>query len=670
MQKFSSQQSSIEGSLEPLEPNVSAAVNTAFHSSDRRVTGDGSPLRSEAPSRLSTQSRESIHHARRSSISRSDSSPYDSFFACEPPPPNVATAGLRVRQFVRPLQEAEDLMHARVAIVTAGGTDVPLEREPVRFITNVSAGNRGAGLCEQLLRLGYFVIFLTSVRAVKPFVRHLLPPHPMPHILDFLSFEDYKHTQQNVRAGPASSAEEPVASEGEVTAPPAASTSRRLAGQVSDTGPLGESVNSVGAFVGNSSSMLREEVKDVSVATDCVPHEPPLSDFAEEKREELGNWRLVFKNPVKGADSPSESSDVLVDVLGWELNPDSAAAALEVYRQCKDRLLCISYKTLVEYSFLLRAIVAGAAPLKERLMVCSAAAVADFYVPHALMPQHKIRPPQQQEAASSTSGAAERSSKEQGNVEIQGPSRSASGAGGAHPKRWFTDSFALGEGSRETAVGATTASLDHFQQHHHMTLRLHIVPKMLFMVRAVAPSCFLVVFKLETEEAKLAERAYSYLEGGGGLGVADCVIGNTLQSKSSEVTLFTREGHRDIKLKHKQQPEYLGVTSSSTSNLRGQIEQWFLHQGSPYVPYHPVVHDKTDLKLRSDTCRRILKQLLQGLHPGIELWSSRPRQLNAGCAALPKGSLPPGTSHNGADVARVRVCWNGQPRGRLKVTRA
>ncbi|KAL8270173.1 hypothetical protein Esti_005900 [Eimeria stiedai] len=558
MQKSSSQQSSIEGSLEPLDPNVYTAADTASHTSDRRVTDDGGSLRSDAPSRLSTKSRDSIHHAHRSSISRTDPSPYDSFFACEPPPPNVATAGLRVRQFVRPLQEVEDLMHARVAIVTAGGTDVPLEREPVRFITNVSEGNRGAGLCEQLLRLGYFVIFLTSVRAVKPFVRHLLPPHPMPHILDFLSFEGFKHKGQDLQAGPASSVEEPIASEGEVAAPPAASTSRRLAGQVSNAGPLEEPVKSVGAFVGNSSSMLQEEVKDVSAAIACVPHEPPLSDSAEEKREQLSSWRLVFKTPVTGGENPSESSDELIDVLGWELNPDSAGAALEVYRQCKDRLLCISYKTLVEYAFLLRAILAGAAALKERLMVCSAAAVADFYVPHALMSQHKIRPPPQREAAPSAGAVAERLPREQGNVEIQGPSRSASGAGGAHPKRWFIDSFASGEVSRETAGRPTAGSPDQFQQHHHMTLRLHIMPKMLFMVRAVAPSCFLVVFKLETEEAKLAERAYSYLEGGGGSGVADCVIGNTLQSRNSEVTLFTREGHKDIKLKHKPQPEYLG----------------------------------------------------------------------------------------------------------------
>ncbi|KAL8448398.1 hypothetical protein Emag_003949 [Eimeria magna] len=634
MQKFLPQQSSIEGSLEPLDPNVSTTADTASHSSGRRVTDDGSSLRSEAPSRLSTKSRDPIHHARRSSISRSDSSPYDSFFACEPPPPNVATAGLRVRQFVRPLQEVEELVHARVAIVTAGGTDVPLEaaaraaaavdvtaigepcnasavslqREPVRFITNASAGNRGAGLCEQLLRLGYFVIYLTSVRAVKPFVRHLLPPHPMPHILDFLSFEGFKQTKQHLQARAASSMGEPIASEGEVTAPPAASTSRRLAGQVSDS-PLEEPVKSVGAFVGNSSSMLQEEAKDVSAAIACVPHEPPLSDSAEEKREELRNWRLVFKKPVTGAENPSEPSDELIDVLGWELNPECGAAALEVYRQCKDRLLCISYKTLVEYSFLLRAIVAGAAPLKDRLMVCSAAAVADFYVPHALMSQHKIRPPQQQEAVPSTSTVAERLPREQGNVEIQGPSRSASGAGGAHPKRWFTDSFATGEGSRETPGGPTAGSPDHFQQHHHMTLRLHIVPKMLFMVRDVAPSCFLVVFKLETEEAKLAERAYSYLEGGGASGVADCVIGNTLHSKGLEVTLFTREGHKDIKLKHKPQPEYLGAA--------------LLH---------------------------------------VE-------QVNAACVALPKAWLPSGTLHIGADAARVCICCNGQLRGRVKVSR-
>lgn len=70
------------------------------------------------------------------------------------------------------------------------------QREAVRYITNTSSGARGAALCEQLLRLGYYVVYLTSVRAMKPFVRHLLPTHPMPHMLDFISLCTVQHQQK------------------------------------------------------------------------------------------------------------------------------------------------------------------------------------------------------------------------------------------------------------------------------------------------------------------------------------------------------------------------------------------------------------------------------------------------------------------------------------------
>lgn len=90
-------------------------------------TADTSAPRSGVPVRASSKSHEVYAAAQRSSFSRSETSPFDYFFAAEPPPPNVATAGLRVRQFVKPLLEKEHLRNVRVAIVTAGGTDVPLE---------------------------------------------------------------------------------------------------------------------------------------------------------------------------------------------------------------------------------------------------------------------------------------------------------------------------------------------------------------------------------------------------------------------------------------------------------------------------------------------------------------------------------------------------------------
>lgn len=70
--------------------------------------------------------------------------------------------------------------------------------EPVRFISNFSTGNRGAGLCEQFLRLNYFVVFLSARRGVQPFVRHLLPQNPSPELLDCVSFSPGESVVFNV----------------------------------------------------------------------------------------------------------------------------------------------------------------------------------------------------------------------------------------------------------------------------------------------------------------------------------------------------------------------------------------------------------------------------------------------------------------------------------------
>ena len=64
----------------------------------------------------------------------------------------------------------------RFACVTSGGTTVPLERNTVRFIDNFSTGNRGAALCEELLRSGYAVIFVHRRDSAFPFARRFLPP--------------------------------------------------------------------------------------------------------------------------------------------------------------------------------------------------------------------------------------------------------------------------------------------------------------------------------------------------------------------------------------------------------------------------------------------------------------------------------------------------------------
>ncbi|KAJ8907032.1 hypothetical protein NDN08_003515 [Rhodosorus marinus] len=65
----------------------------------------------------------------------------------------------------------------RTVIITSGGTTAPLERNTVRFIDNLSTGNRGASSAESFLRVergdvSYSVIFLHRKSSALPFMRH------------------------------------------------------------------------------------------------------------------------------------------------------------------------------------------------------------------------------------------------------------------------------------------------------------------------------------------------------------------------------------------------------------------------------------------------------------------------------------------------------------------
>ncbi|XP_067936372.1 phosphopantothenate--cysteine ligase-like [Watersipora subatra] len=58
-----------------------------------------------------------------------------------------------------------------VALVTSGGTTVPLESRTVRYVDNFSSGNRGSSSAEYFLKKGYAVIFLHRRQSLKPFDR-------------------------------------------------------------------------------------------------------------------------------------------------------------------------------------------------------------------------------------------------------------------------------------------------------------------------------------------------------------------------------------------------------------------------------------------------------------------------------------------------------------------
>mmetsp|Transcript_23014 Transcript_23014/g.57673 ORF Transcript_23014/g.57673 Transcript_23014/m.57673 type:complete len:341 (-) Transcript_23014:57-1079(-) len=73
-----------------------------------------------------------------------------------------------------------------VALVTSGGTMVPLERNTVRFLDNFSGGNRGSASAEYFLAAGYAVIFLHRKNSLQPFTRHFLVRHSAGDWMDWV----------------------------------------------------------------------------------------------------------------------------------------------------------------------------------------------------------------------------------------------------------------------------------------------------------------------------------------------------------------------------------------------------------------------------------------------------------------------------------------------------
>ncbi|TKR77586.1 hypothetical protein L596_018528 [Steinernema carpocapsae] len=71
-----------------------------------------------------------------------------------------------------------------IALVTSGGTRVPLEKNTVRYIDNFSLGTRGSASTEYFLEKGYAVIFFHRDESLKPFCRRF------PHLFDHLKVEN------------------------------------------------------------------------------------------------------------------------------------------------------------------------------------------------------------------------------------------------------------------------------------------------------------------------------------------------------------------------------------------------------------------------------------------------------------------------------------------------
>jgi len=103
------------------------------------------------------------------------------YFATNPKPATLDQHASLVLAFVE--QHASE--QRRVAVVTSGGTTVPLENQTVRFIDNFSAGTRGATSAEYFLEAGYAVIFLHRQFSLLPYSRHY--SHNTNCFLDFMT---------------------------------------------------------------------------------------------------------------------------------------------------------------------------------------------------------------------------------------------------------------------------------------------------------------------------------------------------------------------------------------------------------------------------------------------------------------------------------------------------
>ena len=60
---------------------------------------------------------------------------------------------------------------SKIAVITSGGTIAPLERLHIRYITNLSTGQRGAASAEYFIQNGYKVVFLHKAGSLLPYVR-------------------------------------------------------------------------------------------------------------------------------------------------------------------------------------------------------------------------------------------------------------------------------------------------------------------------------------------------------------------------------------------------------------------------------------------------------------------------------------------------------------------
>ncbi|VEN38025.1 unnamed protein product [Callosobruchus maculatus] len=93
---------------------------------------------------------------------------WEDFYSQHLPPSDFEDNRTLLKEFCERHNKAGE----RIALITSGGTTVPLEHNTVRFVDNFSAGTRGAASAEYFLDHGYVVIFMFRLKSLEPFTRH------------------------------------------------------------------------------------------------------------------------------------------------------------------------------------------------------------------------------------------------------------------------------------------------------------------------------------------------------------------------------------------------------------------------------------------------------------------------------------------------------------------
>ncbi|XP_023224703.1 phosphopantothenate--cysteine ligase-like [Centruroides sculpturatus] len=103
---------------------------------------------------------------------------WEDFYRLNPSPDELPLIKSKICAFCK-IHSSEK---RKIALITSGGTMVPLEHNTVRFVDNFSAGNRGSASAEYFLKSGYAIIFLYRRKSLQPFARHF-PANSMLEIL-------------------------------------------------------------------------------------------------------------------------------------------------------------------------------------------------------------------------------------------------------------------------------------------------------------------------------------------------------------------------------------------------------------------------------------------------------------------------------------------------------